>query len=53
MWKNRASHNEEVQDFLETYLNMRAATYEEGNEKLVHWYDKCRNLHCEFVEKEL
>jgi histone-lysine N-methyltransferase SETMAR len=44
--------NDELRDAVLTHLNTLAAPfYEEGIGKLVHRYDKCLNLHGDYVEK--
>ncbi|GBO22877.1 hypothetical protein AVEN_149665-1, partial [Araneus ventricosus] len=44
--------NEDIQCNVEAQLTTLAETFfEEGIEKLVHRYDKCLNLHDNYVEK--
>ena len=50
--RQRFQANEELQNNVKAHLNSLAATfYEEGIGKLVHRYDKCLNLHGDYVEK--
>ena len=44
--------NDELQDTVKTWLNRQeVAFFAEGIGKLVHRYDKCLNLHGDYVEK--